>query len=122
MLAIGSGLGALAIRTVKRDSAPTAIALVATAGSFAAISTSIGSPMVAAFLMLEVAGIGAMSASMLKLPFTSVLLATVLLSSDAYAVMPLAIVAVVVADVETLRFPPPRSWPRGRSPVPALDS
>ena len=312
LIAIGSGLGALAIRTVKRDSAPTAIALIATAGSFAAISTLIGSPLVAAFLMLEVAGIGgtmlavallpgflaaglgflvfvgldsltgqgtfslaipelpafttptvamfawalvlgllcpvigwllytvalsvrtlvhanrllvtpllgvsiavlaigfdqmtdqgveevlfsgqaqlpvlvaqsatwstgalilvivckglayalslsafrggpifpslfiggalgvlagqlpgmsivpglaigigAMCASMLKLPFTSVLLATVLLSSDAYAVMPLAIVAVVVAYVATLRFPPPRSWLEGRSPVPALDS
>ena len=58
LIAIGSGLGALAIRTVKRDSAPTAVALIATAGSFAAISTLIGSPVVAAFLMLEVAGLG----------------------------------------------------------------
>jgi H+/Cl- antiporter ClcA len=55
-------------------------------------------------------GIGAMCATMLKLPFTSVLLATVLLSSDAYAVMPLAIVAVVVAYIATLRFPAPRTW------------
>ena len=55
-------------------------------------------------------GIGAMCATMLKLPFTSVLLATVLLSSDAYAVMPLAIVAVVVAYVTTERLPPPRNW------------
>jgi hypothetical protein len=47
---------------------------------------------------------------MLKLPFTSVLLATVLLSSDAYAVMPLAIVAVVVAYVTTQRLPVPRPW------------
>jgi hypothetical protein len=47
---------------------------------------------------------------MLKLPFTSVLLATVLLSSDAYAVMPLAIVAVVVAYVTTMRLSAPRSW------------
>lgn len=55
-------------------------------------------------------GIGAMCASMLKLPFTSVLLATVLLSSDAYAVMPLAIVAVVVAYVAAQRLPAPQSW------------
>jgi H+/Cl- antiporter ClcA len=55
-------------------------------------------------------GIGAMCATMLKLPFTSVLLATVLLSSDTYAVMPLAIVAVVVAYVATHRLPEPRSW------------
>jgi H+/Cl- antiporter ClcA len=55
-------------------------------------------------------GIGAMCASMLKLPFTSVLLATVLLSSDAYAVMPLAIVAVVVAYVAAHLLPAPQSW------------
>ena len=52
-------------------------------------------------------GIGAMCASMLKLPLTSVLLATVLLSSDAVAVTPLVIVAVVVAHVLTGRLPEP---------------
>ena len=51
-------------------------------------------------------GIGAMCTSMLKLPFTSVLLATVLLTSDAYAVMPLVIVAVVVAYVTGQWLPP----------------
>jgi len=61
-------------------------------------------------------GIGAMCATMLKLPFTSVLLATVLLSSDAYAVMPLAIVAVVVAYVSTQRLATPRSWLERTSP------
>lgn len=42
-------------------------------------------------------GIGAMCAVMLKLPLTSVLLATLLLFSNGLAVMPLVIVAVVVA-------------------------
>lgn len=55
-------------------------------------------------------GIGAMCVAMLKLPFTSVMLATLLLSSDAYAVMPLAIVAVVAAYVLTAWIPAPRSW------------
>lgn len=69
-------------------------------------------------------GIGAMCVSMLKLPFTSVLLATVLLASDAYAVMPLAIVAVVVAYVVTQWLPSPRSWlgealPGGVPPTPS---
>jgi H+/Cl- antiporter ClcA len=68
LIAIGSGLGALAIRTVKRDSAPTAVALIATAGSFAAISTLIGSPIVAAFLMLEVAGLGGTMLAVALLP------------------------------------------------------
>lgn len=68
LIAIGSGLGALAIRTVKRDAAPTAVALIATAGSFAAISTLIGSPVVAAFLMLEVAGLGGTMLAVALLP------------------------------------------------------
>src|SRR5262245_17694996 len=54
-----------------------------------------GLPLVAGIAM----GIGAMSAVMLKLPLTSVLLATLLLGHDGLAVMPLAIVAVVVAHV-----------------------
>ena len=68
LIAIGGGLGALAVRTVQRDSAPTAVALIATAGSFAAISTLIGSPLVAAFLMLEVAGIGGTMLAVALLP------------------------------------------------------
>jgi len=62
-------------------------------------------------------GIGAMSVSMLRLPLTSVLLATVLLTSDALAVMPLVIVAVVVAHVVTGRLPePPGRWVSGALP------
>jgi H+/Cl- antiporter ClcA len=68
LIAIGSGLGALAIRSIRRDSAPTAVALIATAGSFAAISTLIGSPVVAAFLMLEVAGLGGTMLAVALLP------------------------------------------------------
>jgi hypothetical protein len=56
-------------------------------------------------------GIGAMTVVMLRLPLTSVLLATLLLSSDGLQVMPLAIVAVVVAYVVSARFTP--------SPAPA---
>jgi hypothetical protein len=52
-------------------------------------------------------GIGAMTVVMLRLPLTSVLLATLLLSSDALQVMPLAIVAVVVAYVASARLAPP---------------
>jgi Voltage gated chloride channel len=59
-----------------------------------------GLPMVAGVAM----GIGAMSAVMLTLPLTSVLLATLLLGSDGLAVMPLAIVAVIVAYVASARL------------------
>jgi H+/Cl- antiporter ClcA len=65
-----------------------------------------GLPMVAGLAM----GIGAMSAVMLRLPLTAVLLATLLLFSDGLAVTPLAIVAVVVAYLVSLRIAP-ASWP-----------
>jgi len=67
-----------------------------------ALSHLPGLPMVAAVAM----GIGAMCAVMLKLPTTSVLLATLLLFSDGLAVMPLVIVAVVVAHVASSRIGP----------------
>jgi H+/Cl- antiporter ClcA len=51
-------------------------------------------------------GIGAMSVVMLRLPFTSVMLATLLLFSSGVAVMPLVIVAVVVAYVLSARLEP----------------
>lgn len=61
-----------------------------------------GLPMVAGVAM----GIGAMCVVMLRLPMTSVLLATLLLFSDGLAVMPLVIVAVVVAHVTAARLAP----------------
>ena len=67
-----------------------------------ALSHLPGLPLVAGTAM----GIGAMSAVMLRLPFTSVLLATLLLASDGLEVMPLAIVAVVVAYVVSARLAP----------------
>jgi chloride channel protein, CIC family len=54
-----------------------------------------GLPLVAAVGM----GLGAMTAAAMKLPLTAVLLASLLLLSDAAKVMPLVIVAVVVAYV-----------------------
>jgi H+/Cl- antiporter ClcA len=56
-------------------------------------------------------GIGAMCAVMLRLPLTSVLLATLLLYSAGVSVMPLVIVAVVVAYVVSARFAPDPSIP-----------
>jgi H+/Cl- antiporter ClcA len=51
-------------------------------------------------------GIGAMSVVLLRLPMTSVLLATLLLASDGLAVMPLVIVSVAVAYVASARLAP----------------
>jgi hypothetical protein len=51
-------------------------------------------------------GIGAMSAAMLRLPMTSVLLATLLLLSSGLEAMPLVIIAVAVAYVASERLSP----------------
>ena len=67
-----------------------------------ALSHLPGLPLVAGVAM----GIGAMSVAMLRLPLTSVLLATLLLASDGLAVMPLVIVAVAVAYVASARLTP----------------
>jgi hypothetical protein len=60
-------------------------------------------------------GIGAMTVVMLRLPLTSVLLDTLLLPSDGLAIMPLVIVAVVVAFLASARLSPaPAGEPPGR--------
>ncbi len=58
-------------------------------------------------------GIGAMCTVMLKLPLTSTLLATLLLSSDGLSVIPLVIVAVVVAYVADALAAPHPGRPHG---------
>ncbi len=57
LIAIGSGLGVLAVRLAKKDAPAQAIAVIAAAGSFSAISTLFGSPLVGAFLLMEIAGL-----------------------------------------------------------------
>ena len=58
LIAIGSGLGVLAVHLVKRDAPPMAAVIIGTAGSFAAIAALLGSPLVGAFLLMEMAGLG----------------------------------------------------------------
>jgi H+/Cl- antiporter ClcA len=95
---------------------PTFPAMFVGAAGGIALSHLPGLPVVAGAAM----GIGAMCAVLLRLPLTSVLLATLLLSSDGLQVMPLAIVAVVVAYVVSARLiPPPAPVPEPtKEPVP----
>ncbi len=58
LILLGSGLGALAVRLAARDAPDTASAVIAGAGSFAAISSLLGSPLLGAFLLLEASGLG----------------------------------------------------------------
>jgi hypothetical protein len=68
-----------------------------------ALSHLPGLPMIAGAAM----GIGAMTVSMLGLPLVAVLLATLFLQADGLSLMPLVIVAVVVAYVLSARLKPP---------------
>jgi hypothetical protein len=76
-----------------------------------------GLPLIPAAAM----GIGALSAVMLRLPLTAVLLATLVLFSDGLAVTPLVIVAVVVAYVTGLGIAP-ASWTLPGTPARAPDA
>jgi H+/Cl- antiporter ClcA len=58
LIAIGGGLAALVVRRAKPDSPQQTITVVAAAGSFAAVSTLLGSPIAGAFLLMEASGLG----------------------------------------------------------------
>ncbi|GAA1986677.1 chloride channel protein [Catenulispora subtropica] len=68
LIAIGSGLGALAVRLLKRDAPASAVAAVAAAGAFAAIATLLGSPIIGAFLLMEAAGLGGLALGVILVP------------------------------------------------------
>ena len=68
MIAIGTGLGVLAVHLVKRDAPPMAAMVIGAAGSFAAIATLLGSPLVGAFLLMEVAGLGGPTMEIVLVP------------------------------------------------------
>lgn len=68
LIAIGGGLAALTVRLAKGDAPPMALTIMASAGSFAAISTLLGSPLLGAFLIMEAAGIGGVTLSLVALP------------------------------------------------------
>jgi H+/Cl- antiporter ClcA len=72
LIAIGAGLGVVAVRLVKRDAPARTQTVVAAAGSFAAISTLLGSPLTGAFLLMEASGL---SGAMLELVLIPGLLA-----------------------------------------------
>ena len=58
LILMGSGLGVLAVKLAARDAPPRAATLMAATGSFAAISSLLGSPLIGAFLLLEASGLG----------------------------------------------------------------
>jgi chloride channel protein, CIC family len=68
LLALGGGLGILAIRLVRRDAPEELTGLMAAAGAFAAMSFIFESPLIAAVILIEAIGIGGRRLTMVLLP------------------------------------------------------
>ena len=68
LVAMGAGFAVLFIHLIRRDAPAMAVTVIGAAGSFAAISTLLGSPIVAAFLLMEAAGLGGPMLGIVMLP------------------------------------------------------
>src|SRR5271154_5080737 len=68
LIALGSGLGVLTIRLVRRDAPPQVVTVLAAAGTFAAVSFLFQSPLLAAILMIEVVGLGGPRLTLVLIP------------------------------------------------------
>src|SRR4051794_26661774 len=58
LIALGGGLGILAVRLLRSDAPPEVTTLLAAAGTFAALSFLFGSPLIGAVILIEAAGLG----------------------------------------------------------------
>jgi H+/Cl- antiporter ClcA len=67
LIALGGGLAVCAVRLAKRDT-PARTSAVAAAGSFAAVSTLLGSPILGAFLLMEASGLGGPTLTLVLIP------------------------------------------------------
>lgn len=68
LIAIGTGLGIGAIRKARRDAPDQVVTLMAAAGSFAALSTVFGSPVIGAVVIIEAIGLGGAMLPLILLP------------------------------------------------------
>jgi len=68
LIALGSGLAIFAIRLVRRDAPQPVLAILAAAGSFAAIASIFGSPVIGAVIVIEAAGLGGAMLPVILLP------------------------------------------------------
>ncbi|MBR7836153.1 chloride channel protein [Actinospica durhamensis] len=68
LVALGSGAASYAVRVLKRDADRQTIGIVGATGGFAAISTLFGSPLIAAFLLMEIAEVGGVALGAVLVP------------------------------------------------------
>jgi H+/Cl- antiporter ClcA len=101
LIALGSGLGVLAMRRAQRGAPDQTVAVMAAAGSFAAIASIFGSPVIGALIIIEAAGLGGPMMPLILLPgliaagigslvFVGIGSQTGL-STQAYAIVPLSL-------------------------------
>jgi H+/Cl- antiporter ClcA len=109
LIALGGGLGLLAMRLINKDAPDQVGAVMAAAGMFAAVSLIFASPLIAAVLMIEVSGLGGSRLTLILIPG---LLAAGIgslisigmgswtgLSTSAYALGPLTLPAFARPDI-----------------------
>jgi H+/Cl- antiporter ClcA len=68
LIALGAGVGAIAIRSARRDAPNQVVTIAAAAGSFAAISFVFSSPLIGAVILIEAAGLGGAMLPVVLLP------------------------------------------------------
>jgi chloride channel protein, CIC family len=68
LIAIGGGLGILSIRLLRPDAPPVASEVMAAAATFAAVAFLFGSPLIAALLLIEAAGLGGSKLKVILVP------------------------------------------------------
>jgi len=68
LIALGGGVALLAVKLVKQDIPNKVGAIIAAAGSFAAVSALFGNPLIGAFLMLEVSGLSGPTLELVLVP------------------------------------------------------
>ena len=68
LLALGGGVAAWAVARARAGGSDRAKVVIAAAGSFAAVSTLLGSPLAGAFLLMEAAGLGGATMELVLVP------------------------------------------------------
>src|SRR3954454_2517393 len=68
LIAMGGGLGFLIVRSIRPDAPAQLRTLLASAGTFAAVSFLFGSPIIAAVILIEAAGLGGKRMPLVLIP------------------------------------------------------
>jgi H+/Cl- antiporter ClcA len=68
LIALGGGLGFLTVRSIRPGAPPQLGMLLASSGTFAAVSFLFGSPLIAAVIVIEMAGLGGPRMALVLIP------------------------------------------------------